>query len=201
LRDDPENPVFLQTVTGKGYRFIAAVVEDGVPRIEQDSAGNPEPKTHADSAISEHRIENPVRPAATTALAQLSSAQSSWKLRWMVPLAVLVVLVAAGIYGLRVRARSQSAAAQRRVMLAVLPFANLSNDPEQEYFSDGLTEETITDLGELNPERLGVIARTSATAYKHTNKTITQIGHELGVDYVLRAASGVRAGWHASALN
>jgi len=73
-------------------------------------------------------------------------------------------------------------------MLAVLPFANLSNDPEQEYFSDGLTEETITDLGELNPERLGVIARTSSTAYKHTNKTIAQIGQELGVDYVLEGS-------------
>jgi TolB-like protein len=73
-------------------------------------------------------------------------------------------------------------------MLAVLPFANLSNDPEQEYFSDGLTEETITDLGELNPERLGVIARTSAAAYKHTNKTIAQIGRELGVDYILEGS-------------
>jgi TolB-like protein/Tfp pilus assembly protein PilF len=73
-------------------------------------------------------------------------------------------------------------------MLAVLPFANLSNDPEQEYFSDGLTEETITDLGELNPERLGVIARTSAATYKHTNKTIAQIGHELGVDYILEGS-------------
>ena len=73
-------------------------------------------------------------------------------------------------------------------MLAVLPFANLSNDPEQEYFSDGLTEETITDLGELNPERLGVIARTSAATYKHTNKTIAQIGRELGVDYILEGS-------------
>jgi adenylate cyclase len=70
----------------------------------------------------------------------------------------------------------------------LLPFANLSNDPEQEYFSDGLTEETITDLGEINPEQLGVIARTSSTAYKHTNKTITQIGQELGVDYVLEGS-------------
>jgi TolB-like protein/Tfp pilus assembly protein PilF len=73
-------------------------------------------------------------------------------------------------------------------MLAVLPFANLSNDAGQEYFSDGLTEETITDLGKLNPERLGVIARTSAAAYKHTNKTIAQIGRELGVDYILEGS-------------
>jgi TolB-like protein/Tfp pilus assembly protein PilF len=73
-------------------------------------------------------------------------------------------------------------------MLAILPFQNMSNDPRQEYFSDGLTEETITDLGQLSPEHLGVIARTSAMSYKHTNKTVSQIGHELGVDYVLEGS-------------
>ena len=62
-----------------------------------------------------------------------------------------------------------------------VPRQNLTGDASQEYFSDGLTEETITDLGELNPDQLGVIARTSSTAYKRTDKTIAQIGHELGV--------------------
>lgn len=73
-------------------------------------------------------------------------------------------------------------------MLAVLPFQNLSNDPEQEYFSDGLTEETISDVGQLSPDQLGVIARTSAMAYKHTTKTISEIGRELGVDYILEGS-------------
>ncbi len=72
-----------------------------------------------------------------------------------------------------------------RLMLAVLPFENLSGDPEQEYFSDGFTEEMITELGNLDPERLGVIARTSVMQYKHTGKSIAQIGRELGVNYVL----------------
>ena len=76
----------------------------------------------------------------------------------------------------------------RRAMLAVLPFQNLSNDPSQEYFSDGLTEETITDLGQLNPSELGVIARTSAMSYKHSDKTVAQIGQELGVDFVLEGS-------------
>jgi TolB-like protein/Flp pilus assembly protein TadD len=75
-----------------------------------------------------------------------------------------------------------------RIMLVVLPFENLSSDPRQEYFSDGLTEETITRLGKMSPNRLGVIARTSSMAYKHTDKTITQIGEELGVDYVLEGS-------------
>jgi TolB-like protein/Tfp pilus assembly protein PilF len=73
-------------------------------------------------------------------------------------------------------------------MLAVLPFQNLSNDAAQEYFSDGLTEETITDLGEVSPEQLSVIARTSAMAYKHTGKTVTEIGRELGADYILEGS-------------
>ena len=75
-----------------------------------------------------------------------------------------------------------------RVMLAVLPFENLSGNEEQEYFSDGLTDEMITQLGRLNPERLGVIARTSAMKYKHTGKSIQQIGRELGVYYVLEGS-------------
>jgi TolB-like protein len=75
-------------------------------------------------------------------------------------------------------------------MLAVLPFANLSGDPEQEYFSDGMTEEMITRLGRLRPDRLGVIARTSAMRYKNTDKLIDQIGRELGVDHVIEG--GVR---------
>jgi TolB-like protein len=73
-------------------------------------------------------------------------------------------------------------------MLAILPFQNLSNDPKQEYFSDGLTEETITDLGQLSPENLGVIARTTAMAYKHTDKSVNQIGRDLGVDYILEGS-------------
>jgi TolB-like protein/Tfp pilus assembly protein PilF len=75
-----------------------------------------------------------------------------------------------------------------RIMLAVLPFENLSGDPAQEYFSDGLSEETIMRLGQMSPRRLGVIARTSSMAYKQTDKSVMQIGRELGVDYVLEGS-------------
>jgi TolB-like protein/Flp pilus assembly protein TadD len=76
----------------------------------------------------------------------------------------------------------------RRVMLAVLPFENLSGEEHQEYFSDGLTDEMIAQLGRLNPQRLRVIARTSAMNYKHTSKSIDVIGRELGVAYVLEGS-------------
>jgi TolB-like protein len=75
-----------------------------------------------------------------------------------------------------------------RIMLAVLPFENLSGDAGQEYFSDGMTEETIMRLGKMSPGRLGVIARTSSMAYKRTDKSVFQIGQELGVDYVLEGS-------------
>ncbi len=74
------------------------------------------------------------------------------------------------------------------VMLAVLPFQNLSGDSRQEYFSDGLTEEMITQLGRLNPKRLGVIARTSAMQYKSAGKSILEIGKELGVSFILEGS-------------
>src|SRR5580704_12740955 len=72
-----------------------------------------------------------------------------------------------------------------KIRLAVLPFENLTGDPKKEYLADGLTEETISQLGRLNPEQLGVIARTSVMGYKHKNERLDQIGRELSVQYVL----------------
>ena len=81
---------------------------------------------------------------------------------------------------------SQSApGASQKIRLAVLPFENLTSDPEQEFFSDGLTEEMISELGQLNPKRLGVIARTSTMLYKRSRKAIEEIGRELDVHYIL----------------
>jgi TolB-like protein/Flp pilus assembly protein TadD len=117
LRDSPDSPKFVETVSGKGYRFIA-----------------------------------PVTTGSTEA-------------------------------GSRTPAQVLS-----RVMLAVLPFENLTSNPDQEYFSDGLTEETISYLGRISPERMGVIARTTSMAYKRTTKSIRKIGAELAVDYVLESS-------------
>ena len=75
-----------------------------------------------------------------------------------------------------------------RVMLAVLPFENMSGRKSQEYFSDGLTEEMITQLGRINPIRFGVIARTSAMQYKNSTKTVRQIGQELNVTHIVEGS-------------
>jgi len=96
--------------------------------------------------------------------------------------------------GYRFAARVAQAAAREpspgpaKVMLAVLPFVDLSGDERYGYFSDGLTDEMITQLGRLNPERLGVIGRTSAMQYRSTNKSLQRIGRELGVTYVLEGS-------------
>jgi TolB-like protein/Tfp pilus assembly protein PilF len=75
-----------------------------------------------------------------------------------------------------------------KIMLAVLPFENLSGHKNQEYFSDGLTEEMITQLGRMNPDHLGVIARTSAMKYKNATKTVHEIGRELNVSHILEGS-------------
>ncbi len=84
--------------------------------------------------------------------------------------------------------RSQTSPPTGRIMLVVLPFENLSGEPDQNYFSEGLTEEMIAQLGRLHPRRLGVIARTTAMHYKGTSKRADQIGQELGVHYILEGS-------------
>jgi TolB-like protein len=86
------------------------------------------------------------------------------------------------------RASARPAAIPGKITILVVPFENLSGDPEQEYFSDGLTDEMISQLGRLNPQRLGVIGRTSAMRYKAGAKTIAEIGRELGVSYLLEGS-------------
>jgi TolB-like protein/Tfp pilus assembly protein PilF len=75
-----------------------------------------------------------------------------------------------------------------RAMLLVLPFENFTAGERYDYFSDGLTEEMITELARLSPEHLGVIARTSAMQFKSTAKSIAQIGSELGISHVLEGS-------------
>jgi|GEM_PF-2336404 TolB-like protein/Tfp pilus assembly protein PilF len=82
----------------------------------------------------------------------------------------------------------KSREARNKTMLAVLPLDNLSGDPEQSYFVDGLFEELLSELGQLNPKRLGVIARTSSMIYKNTSKSVDQIASELHVDYIMEGS-------------
>jgi len=83
---------------------------------------------------------------------------------------------------------------QNKLKLLVLPFENLSGDASQEYLADGLTEEMITRLAQVRPERLSVVARTTAMHYKGRHPRIVEIAKELNLDYVLEGSVRDRKG-------
>ncbi len=170
LKDDPERPRFVQTVTGKGYRFVGQEVGGREPDVVVPPSVEPPPPPLQPVPPS----DSPLRPSSAARSAQIAF------------LLICALGVGAFAYWRRVEARSLKSPAH--IMLVVLPFQNLSGDPAQDYFTDGLTEEMITQLGSLSPEQLGVIARTTSMAYKHTAKSAQQIGTELGVDYVLESS-------------
>jgi len=170
LQDSAQNSQFIQTLPRRGYRFIAPV--------------------ETQTSVAPGSIE--VRPGTSSSGASPAGTQIvSHPNRKQVSILVSALVVTVGVLvtlGLSYLASQRywpKYVSTGKVMLAVLPFENLSGGSEQDYFSDGLTEEIITQLGSLQPSRLGVIARNSSMKYKHTNKIPSQIGHELGVDYIL----------------
>jgi len=105
----------------------------------------------------------------------------------------VVAALGPGIYLLRERAASRVKPGTDRILVAVLPFENLSGDPQQEYMSDGLTEEMATQLSKIQPEKLGVIASASTKHFKREPRLVSEMGRELGAGYVVEG-SVLRAG-------
>jgi TolB-like protein/DNA-binding winged helix-turn-helix (wHTH) protein len=168
---------YIVTVPGRGYRFAEKVIT--IPEQEDLSI-----------------INAPVAGITPDDMNLPGPALRESRFRWLAGLVGLAVVVLgfASFLAWR-RFHSTNLPTSGKVMLAVLPFQNLTGDPEQEYFADGLTEEMIMQLGRLRPEQLGVIARTSVMGYKHSDKRLDQIGRELSVQYVLEG-SFRRAGDH-----
>ncbi len=100
----------------------------------------------------------------------------------------LIIALLAGTYLARRPSWVWRKSPPGKIILAVLPFENLSRDPQEDYFCDGLTDEMINQLGRLMPQRLGVIARTSAMRYKGSQKRVDEIGRELGAGYILETS-------------
>jgi TolB-like protein/DNA-binding winged helix-turn-helix (wHTH) protein/Tfp pilus assembly protein PilF len=154
LGDSVENPRFIETFPRKGYRFVAPVRHDA-------------------ETPAEGPIESVQRPPGLR--------------RWTVPTVAALALV--GVLVGTNFARIRSWVIERRQPIpqisavAVIPLENLSHDPEQEYFADGITDALITDLAKVS--NLRVISRTSIIRYKSTKKSITDIGRELNVDAVI----------------
>ena len=175
LNDSAADPQYIETLPKLGYRMVAQVkcVDD-----EPMAAAPGEPFLAPAPAAAAERPPVEDDPAPAGLLERRWRSTSA-----LVAIGLIVALAGyAAWLGLRKR---RVEAAHGRAMLAVLPFDNLTGDSEQEYFSDGLTEEVITQLGGVNPQKLGVIARTSVMRYKRTQEPLAQIGRELGVQYVL----------------
>lgn len=167
LGDSAEKPQFIETFPRKGYRFIAPVTSDA-PATEEEAV--PEPVTHP-----------PRVPTWTVVLAAV--------------IVCLGIVIGLKLAGSRHWMASQPQPAPQISALAVIPLENLSGDPEQEYFADGMTDALITDLAKMSSVR--VTSRTSVTRYKATRKSIKEIGRELNVDAlvegtVTRSGSRVR---------
>jgi len=111
------------------------------------------------------------------------TAQGRRWLPWLAAASVLVLLLVSGVYLVRGRRHAAAAAAGRIESVAVLPLRNLSNDPDQEYFADGMTDELITALAKVG--NLRVISHTSVMRYKATSESLTEIARELNVDAVV----------------
>jgi TolB-like protein/DNA-binding winged helix-turn-helix (wHTH) protein/Tfp pilus assembly protein PilF len=167
LNDDPEQPRFVETSVGLGYRFIAPV--------ERVLEGNSPRVAAAD-----------IPPEATRSF--------PWKYTLVLALGLTAIIAAAlafDVGGIRTRVFARTLPPIHSI--AVLPLENLSGDPAQEYFADGMTDTLITDLAQVSSLR--VISRTSAMHYKSSHKALPEIARELNVDAVLEG-SVIRSGNH-----
>ena len=154
--DSAENPRFIETVSRRGYRFIAPVEPELIP--------------------------SPPSPATTTSA---KPRVVSRRIRWIGFVAVVFVVVA---FTVLLRTGGHHKPQPGKIMLVVLPLENFTGDSQQDYLADGITEEIIAQLGSLDPQHLGVIARTSAMHYKHTQKSAAQISREVGANYLLEGS-------------
>jgi TolB-like protein/DNA-binding winged helix-turn-helix (wHTH) protein/Flp pilus assembly protein TadD len=175
LGDDSEDDRLIVTIARKGYQFTARVTVAEAADTAKQAAVQ---VSTAEGSLTDTQpaVQSPVDSA-------VPKAPRHWRKAAVVGAsAVLLVVVCFASwrhFGGMTPPKSQ------KIMLAVLPFENLTGDPNKEYLADGLTEETISQLGRLNPEQLGVIARTSVMGYKHKDERLDQIGRDLSVQYVL----------------
>jgi TolB-like protein/DNA-binding winged helix-turn-helix (wHTH) protein/Tfp pilus assembly protein PilF len=163
LEDASGKAGYLETIPERGYRFLA--------KVSAESPAQP-------------GIER--KPGGARALLLQRGIYRSRRARVGLGVALAAGLAVAA-YGI-IKMFPKPPQPPERVKLAVLPFNNLSGKPEDEHLSDGITDELITRLGRVRPERLGVIAATSVWPLKHTQESVKDVGGKLGVDYLVEGS-------------
>ncbi len=183
FEDDSKNPRIIETVPKRGYRLIAPVnLAEPIP-TETDSSVTPSEPANAGIAAETLEVPESDAPSPLRDLVRsVSQIPISNKIKGLliVPL-YLIVLAAIGYFGL-VRPADEN----QLPTVAVLPFKNISDDPQQEYFSDGMTADLITDLSKLSA--LSVIARNTVFSYRHEDVDVRKVAQELGAQYVVEGS-------------
>ncbi|WP_455208695.1 winged helix-turn-helix domain-containing protein [Kaarinaea lacus] len=174
LGDDSRHPHYIETVSKKGYRLIADVSLNVENDINVQGGNN----------------ANDVKPAEPGAHAFLHRRDRSITLQLIVTLiGLIVIIVSWNILDSGSDSQPQSGSVEHaagKPAIVVLPFKNLSDDPQQEYFSDGITDDIITDLSQIGSLR--VIARQSAYHYKDTTISLDEVGRDLDAQYIVEGS-------------
>lgn len=189
LGDSSDSPRFIETLPRRGYRFIAHVDES--PWLAPSpTPQQPEPQRQENAST-----ENRPASAASPTLSWVSTQPYvKHRRKFIVTALVAIALLAAAIGWFKIKSVGTTDVRQS-TSIVVLPLENLSGDQEQDYFADGMTDELIANLAKIRSLR--VISRSTAMAYKHTRKPLSEIAQELHVDAVvegtvLRAGDRVR---------
>ena len=190
LSDRGQKQRYIETIPRRGYRFLGDVKVEEVGGVasQPEAASKSESGSVAIEVTDTVAVEEPesvvdaaVNPPTVAARPQFAAIRP-----------YIILFVAAGLaftsWLLWTRFHRANPALAPRTMLAVLPFENLTGDSTEDYISDGFTEEIITELGQMSPDELGIIARTSSMVYKGQQKSISKIASELHVKYVLEGS-------------
>ncbi|MGH9451261.1 MAG: winged helix-turn-helix domain-containing protein [Terriglobia bacterium] len=177
---NPESETQISAGAGAPHEPPAGPPESRAVAIERSAFPTPNPTVQTPSFIIQHSASR-IRNSKALWLAAAVFAVAVIALVWLVE-------NAAERRAPQASGDAKAMPAGSRAMLAVLPFENLTGSPSQDYFSEGVTEEVITQLGRTDPKHLGVIARTSVMRYEHSEESVRQIAGELGVTYVIEGS-------------